>query len=437
MVFKAIGLLCITVAQTSCSTCETTLCYGSNVRSTLNAMLSSTQMQEERSTDISLTKIVGTRSNGSGWTLAKANDGVVIGVPKQDLIYNAKPGLRDSTLEDIRYAGVSGSQFGYRMITVTTDTQHYLIVTAPNQSKSTLNHHEGAVHIYDLLEDTTADPMITISGVNDFSHLGVELTLCGDLDGDSVNDWLVSEQDGNAAFTGKVWIGLSSLWLPSQETTQMSIDAFPSISGTDIGQAMGSGQSCLHDLSGNGTPEVVLSSPFGTADASAFIAAYEAPYSEPRLTWSLQTEDAWLGEKVITAMLPNNNHPALVAVSTPSSGDKELRIWPETSTENSFSIPAPEDSVGFGKSLIGADLDGDTWTDIIVGAPFTDKPFRLSGRIYIYLGHSFLERRETGNFTPDLIISNPSSGAMIGDRIDVVDYNNDQLVDIITHAVRP
>ena len=67
--------------NTSCGTCETTLCYGSNVRSTLNAMLSSSQMQEVRSTDISLTKIVGTRSNGSGWSKAIQYRGRV---PKQD-----------------------------------------------------------------------------------------------------------------------------------------------------------------------------------------------------------------------------------------------------------------------------------------------------------------------------------------------------------------
>ena len=115
------------------------------------------------------------------------------------------------------------------------------------------------------------------------------------------------------------------------------------------------------------------------------------------------------GKKVISAQLPNSSPSALIALSTPSSGDKELGMA-RPCTQDSFSIPAPEGSFGFGKSLLGADIDGDTWTDIIVGAPYTDKPFRLSGHIYVYLGRTLLERREAENTEPDLVISSPSSG---------------------------
>lgn len=67
----------------------------------------------------------------------------------------------------------------------------------------------------------------------------------------------------------------------------------------------------------------------------------------------------------------------------------------------------------FGQSVAGGDLDGDGWSDVVVGAP--DFEHGAAGRVYVYRGHADLDD------IPDFVLGGTEDGDQFGlDRKSVV-----------------
>ncbi|XP_072417771.1 integrin alpha-3b isoform X1 [Chiloscyllium punctatum] len=118
---------------------------------------------------------------------------------------------------------------------------------------------------------------------------------------------------------------------------------------------------------------------------------------------------------------PRHNHTGAVFVLKQSTDD-ELAI--------EHVIMGSQTGSYFGSSVAIADLDNDSWKDIIVGAPhYFDQKKEISGAVYIYMN-------EAGQFSvePNLVI-NGSKDSMFGYAINTIgDINQDGFQDIAVGA---
>jgi hypothetical protein len=107
-------------------------------------------------------------------------------------------------------------------------------------------------------------------------------------------------------------------------------------------------------------------------------------------------------------------------------GGKTLSGRPDLILPNPHPPSDPEDST-FASALAIADLNGDGYADIIVGAPNTSPKELAPGRVYIFFGGTTLRN------TPDLVLEN--STPAFGYSLATGDLNGDGTSDLVVSAI--
>lgn len=192
----------------------------------------------------------------------------------------------------------------------------------------------GAVHV--VLGPTTGtvsmDDVLSLRGIAEGDHAGSGLTRLGDVDDDGQADFLIG---ANQAGNGEVYLILG---LPPESGSLTAADATFATSTAD--SLLGSSVSGGDDLTGDGMPDLLLGAPetFRSSPGTVYLvsATERGPQQVEGVAWSLAGESA--GDMAGSAV------------------------------------------------AVAGDLDGDGLSDVVVGAPKSDRVEENAGAAYVLLG---------------------------------------------------
>ena len=318
--------------------------------------------------------IVGVSGLGRNWSL-DVDENLMLGLPDLGVALEVPYTQEQFQNENIIQSGTSAQSFGSSVSFLQSEGSTFTMISAPNYSSSIWK--QGAVFIY---QEPNSTPISTIFGSRNHEMLGDRIYPCRDIDGDGMEDALVSSSffggslnnDEEPALSGRVYLLNSQRF---QENQEHNATDFIFYTGENTGGRFGYEATCQTDVSGDGEIDFVITAPFadsGTLDASGVIYVLPSP--------STSTEDAI------------------------------FRLQGQTS--NSW----------LGRSVALVDIDGDKLIDIVGGAPGENNSL---GAVYIWKGSDLAQ----GQTNPTIEFR--SDQTRIGEKVDVTDLNGDGLDDII------
>jgi hypothetical protein len=195
----------------------------------------------------------------------------------------------------------------------------------------------------------------------------------------------------------------------------------------DLGRAFGNSVAGAGDLNADGYADLVVGAPYQSnpeeceGNAFVYFGASTGPRPEPDLTLDNPADGSvsWcglFGYSVASAGDVNADGYADLVVAAPNQSNPEEKegnaflylgspAGPRAEPDLTLDSPADQARAFFGYSVASGDLDGDGYTDLIVGQ--TDKGSRGSAAgdaVHLYFGSPTGPRPE-----PDLTIGSPSS----------------------------
>jgi hypothetical protein len=330
--------------------------------------------------------------------------------------------------------------YGYSVATagdVNGDGYSDVIVGAPGRRA-----HGGSAFAYygaaTTLDDTAG--WTKVSNLEN-AHFGHSVASAGDVNADGYADVIVGapQWDGGQAFEGGAWVyighpnGLSTTPLWHKEGDQV---------GAQFGWAVGS----AGDVNGDGYEEVIVGAPAydnGQTDEGmvwVYLGSSSGPNSAPAWYKDSDQVDAQFGYAVGTAGDVNGDGYADVVVGAPYYNHPEADeggAWIyEGSASGLHVVPdwhgqCDQAGANFGTSLgTAGDVNGDGYSDLIVGAPFWDNGQNNEGGAWVYFG-SPRGLSQVYNWRQDSDQVGANYGSAVGAAGDV---NGDGFSDIIVGA---
>jgi hypothetical protein len=305
---------------------------------------------------------------------------------------------------------VSDASFGYSVAgagDVDGDGYADVIVGAPIYANGQML--EGAAFLY---RGGAAGPSPTASWSVESNqigaHLGTSVATAGDVDGDGFADVIVGvdeydheqNNEGQARVYGGSPAGLSASPVWDAESNRM--DAH-----------FGSSAATAGDVNGDGFSDVIVGAPGytngETTEGGAFVYHGSAGpmSSEPRLRMTSSQTSSFFASSLAPAGDVNGDGYSDLVVGAPYHDNGEVDegaafVFFGEPDDAGFGPALEVDQAGahFGNSVAHAgDVNGDGYADVLVGAPDFDNGQTNEGRAYLYLG------------TPDGLLTAPAWAA--------------------------
>ncbi len=301
---------------------------------------------------------------------------------------------------------------------------------------------EGRAYVfYGSASGLSISPNWTAESNQAGSHFGMAVSTAGDVNGDGYSDVIVGapqysngETGGGAAF---VYLGSAS-----------GLSAAPNwtAEGNQAGSYLGTSVSTAGDVNGDGYSDVVVGVPGWsngqTGEGAAFLYYGSAAGLSVTANWSAESgqADANFGYSVSTAGDVNGDGYSDVIIGAlafdaglTNAGAAFVYYGSAAGLPAfaSWSALGGQAAAEFGFSVATAgDVNGDGYSDIIVGAPLYDGLLTDQGRAYVYYGSA------TGpSGTEDRILEISQSGAYFGYAVSTAgDVNGDGYADVIVGA---
>ncbi len=311
-----------------------------------------------------------------------------------------------------------------------------LLAGAPDFSNG--QSGEGAAFLYlggAGAFDTSADAQIEFDQAG--ATAGARVAGLGDVDGDGRADVAVAAPlfDTSLANAGRVAVYLG---------TAAGVAAAPTavFSGTTLDGNLGTGLGSV-DLGNDGIADLVAGAPFddgASADLGAVrIArgAHSLPDNIPELTVEANNDFSSAGQALATGDLNGDGYVDL-AVGAPgfdapaaAAGRVTLHFGSATGLQPvaGSTLSTNEAGASFGAAVAIADVNGDGYADLVVGAPKASNGQSLEGRVYVYFGGA-------GAFdtVADAILERDQAGADFGSCVAAADVDGDGVADIAVGA---
>ncbi len=398
-----------------------------------------------------------------------------LGVPKLGAVtrISARAGSRElSALPEASIlSSRSGDSFGEEITTLPDldgDGEDELVVASPRWSRSDTTRQGGAVHVFSGLRAPPAaglsqqDALLRVEGAENGARFGTSVAGCPDIDGDGLGELLVGSPwaDGAAGLEGAATLLLSSELLGAPSP----IDAGAvgrRWTGGGVGAAAGSAVSCAHDLIGDSAPDLVIAAPFADGDHEAEGAVWvldggALPDSGPlpetgALRIAGTVADGWAGWALSTGDVDGDGSAdlaigqpgapeAAAAYGAPAAG-QVLLFDGAALRDRGLTVPrvrvrAEAEGDALGRALALADLNGDGFAELLIGAPRRNPKqgsleFFDSGALYLFYGATrwLGLRPEVQAEEADIVYATSQQYLRAGQRISIGDLDEDGLLD--------
>lgn len=291
------------------------------------------------------------------------------------------------------------------------------------------------------IDPLATSPAWTAESDQATSNFGTSVASAGDVNGDGYFDVLVGAPyfDNPHSNEGRLFVFLgSAAGLATTPASTAESNKAETTFGTSVASA--------GDINGDGYSDVVVGAPTYTNDQNSEGRAYVYLGSANGLAaspaWSIESNQSIsnYGFSVASAGDVNGDGATEVIVSAPNGtfgqddeGRANLYSGSVAGLATTTSWTAESNQVGgnFGRSVASAgDVNGDGFSDVVVGAPKFDAGQTNEGRAYIYLG-SATGLVSSASWTVD----GEQNGANLGVSVATAgDVNGDGFADVIVGA---
>jgi len=407
----------------------------------------------------------GTASQGPNWDLVVRTGTLIVGVPAADqvrLYAEADAGLSSVALRGDR----AGDAFGAGIAALPDldlDGVQTLAVSAPLTDRDDTTRDNGAVYLFDdpLLRAgepalTASDAPLTLRGRSAGGRFGEVLAGCGDMSGDGAPELAIGApvDDGEDDLAGTVTLVLSE----ALDRREIDADTLPTRwSGQRLGAHFGAALSCAADLTGDGLADLLVAAPFDGVehDGEGVVTLLPGGALPPegRLDptqvayFAGRSANQWLGWSMATGDLDGDGR-AEIALGAPGAdnGRGAVSIWriDDLPAVGPVGFPAVrilgiDEGDAAGTAVAIADLDGDGFDELLIGAPKRnptldqDPAAFESGALYIFRGSAGLStlRPVLSAEEADLVYETEQAFLRTGKLIRVGDFDGDSLADLV------
>lgn len=276
------------------------------------------------------------------------------------------------------------------------------LVGVPNQARTYIFH--GGTY------SVSTTPAFTRSSGSSGAHLGAAVANAGDVNGDGYSDAIMGAPDASngQANEGLAYVHHGSITgLSAAPSTNLQADVPGAHFGTSVASA--------GDVNGDGYADVVVGAPDSGVGGMAYI--YHGSASglslAPAFTMT-GAATARLGAAVSTAGDFNVDGYADVLIGAPGLDQVHLYFGSPTGIFPSDTlITAPLSGSQFGAAVATAgDVNGDGYSDIVIGAPAASNVQPSGGAAYIYHGVIF-----EFSGVPNITIAAAQAGGALGTSV--------------------
>lgn len=278
----------------------------------------------------------------------------------------------------------------------------------------------GAAIYHGGTEYAAATPTLSWGYGTVNGHAGSSVAHAGDVNGDGYGDVIVGVPDATSTLAGE-----GNVHVHYGSTSGPTTAANVTLAGGSVGARYGASVSTAGDVNGDGYADVLIGAPNASGGGRVAIHHGSAAGLLTTPAWSLNgSAGSELGAAVMTAGDVNSDGFADVIVAAPAID--EVRVYlgtaAGTATSPHITFTPPASGILFGASVSTAgDVNGDGYSDVIVGAPLYSNGHNEEGAILIYHGS------DTGLVDmPDRIIEGASANAHFGVSVaGIGDVNGD------------
>jgi len=286
-------------------------------------------------------------------------------------------------------------------------------------------------------DPASARTVITLAGAAPGDTFGGAVACAGDVDGDGLADIIVGAHQNDA---GGMDAGRAYIYLGGSRP-----DGKPDfvLTGEAAGDLFGASVSSAGDVNKDGYADLLVGAyenDYRGANAGRAYLYFGGPRADakPDLVLSGEAAGDAFGYSVSTAGDVNGDGFADLLVgayenSARGAGAGRAYVYyggprPDDRPDLILSGEAPHDLFGISVAAAG-DVNGDSYSDLIVGAYQHDAGGRDAGRAYVYFGGPRADER------PDLVLTGAAAGDLFGFSVaSAGDVNRDGVADMIVGA---